>query len=286
MKFDRCFKGQTRVLAASVFLFAGVLSTQLASAWTYNLTNGNSSATVQADTPYGMSDWTVDGQTQLFRQWFWYRKGSTGPEKPLNNLTLTSATLVSPSILNTVYQSGSIFSIEVTYSLLGGAIGSSSSAIGEQIKINNLTSNPLDFHFFQYVDFDLGGGYLGDTVTLEKNAQGLFDKAYQTKGNAFFADEVVSPAANHGEVGLSESTLIKLMDSSPTTLNDSVGPVTGDAIWGFQWDVVIPAYQSFSIAINKSVYIAPPVPEPSSIALLAVGLAALGFARRRVGSGN
>ncbi len=282
MKFESCFKGQTRIFAAAVLLLVGVMSTQFANAWTYGLTNGNSMATVEADTPYGMSDWTVDGQTQLFRQWFWYRKGNTGPEKPLNYLTLSSATLVSPSVLNTVYQSGSIFSIEVTYSLLGGAIGSSSSSIGEQIKINNLTSNPLDFHFFQYVDFDLGGNHLGDTVTLEKNAQGLFEKAYQTKGNAFFADEVVSPAANHGEVGLSESTLIKLMDAYPTTLNDSVGPVTGDAIWGFQWDVVIPANQSFSIAINKSVYIAPPIPEPSSIALLAVGLAALGFARRRV----
>lgn len=282
MKFENGILARTRVLFAGAVLVVATASTQLANAWTYNLTNNNSSVTIEADAPYGMSDWTVDGQTQLYRQWFFYRKGTTGPEKPINNLTLSSATLVSPSILNTVYSYGTTFSIEINYSLLGGAIGSSSSSIGEQIRINNLTSNPLNFHFFQYVDFDLGGNHLGDTVTLEKNAQGLFEKAYQTKGNAYFADEVVSPAADHGEVGLSESTLVKLNDSVATTLNDSVGPVTGDAIWAFQWDVVIPANQYFDIAINKSVYIAPPIPEPSTVALLAVGLAALGFARRRV----
>jgi hypothetical protein len=225
----------------------------------------------------------VDGNTQLYRQSFFYRNGDSGYENPVSNLDLISASLVSPSILNTIYQSGNNFSITVNYSLQGGAIGSSSSSIGEQITIKNLTGNPLNFHFFQYVDFDLGGNWLGDTVTLEQNAQGLFEKAFQTKGNAYFADEVVSPAANHGEVGLSQSTLTKLLDSYPTTLSDNVGPVTGDAVWAFQWDVVIPANGSFDIAINKSVYI---VPEPSAVAFMAIGLAALGFARRRVGSKN
>lgn len=281
MKFESYIKGHTRVLFAAIFMVAGVASTQLANAWTNILTDGNSSATILPDSPYGMNDLTVDGKTQLYRQWFFYRKGNTAPEKPINNLTLTSAVQSAPNVLNTVYHSGSTFSIDITYVLQGGLLGSGSSSVGEQIKINNLTGNPLNFHFFQYVDFDLGGNHLGDTVTLEQNAQGLFEKAFQTKGNFYFADEVVSPAANHGEVGLSESTLVKLMDANPTTLNGNVGPVTGDAIWAFQWDMVIPAYQSFDIAINKSVYV---VPEPSSIALLSVGLVALSFARRRIGA--
>ncbi len=283
MDFSSRFFGQVRIVSAACFLFAVAASMQLAHAWTDVLTNGNSTATIQADGPYGLTEWTVDGNTQLYRQSFFYRNGNSGYENPISNLDLISATLVSPGILNTVYQSGNNFSITINYALQGGAIGSSSSSIGEQITIKNLTGNPLNFHFFQYVDFDLGGNWLGDTVTLEQNAQGLFEKAFQTKGNAFFADEIVSPAANHGEVGLSQSTLTKLLDSYPTTLSDNVGPVTGDAVWAFQWDVVIPANESFDIAINKSVYV---VPEPSAIALMAIGLATLGFARRRVGSSN
>lgn len=272
-------KGPTRLIAAGI-LFGITVAPQSSQAWSYVITNGNSSVTVQADTDYGMSDWTVDGQTQLYKQWFWYRTGTTSKEKAINSLSSTSE-LLNPSTLNSLY-TGNNFKIDVTYSLFGGVDGSGSSAITEQIKISNLTGSALDFHFFQYVDFDLGGSYLGDTVYLEQNLQGLFEKAYQTKGNAYFADEIVSPAASHGEVGLSQSILTKLTDVSATTLNDSVGPVTGDAVWAFQWDMLIPSYSSYTIAINKSVYVAP-IPEPSALALLSVGTILLGVARRRLG---
>ena len=266
-----------RFIALAIMVNA-LAAPQAARAWANILSNENSTVTIQTDTPHGMSDWTVDGQTQLYKQWFWYRTGMTKPEKPINMLS-SSANQISPNILNTIYSS-STFSIEITYSLLGGAFGSGSSMIGENIKITNLTGSALDFHFFQYVDFDLGGSYLGDTVWLEQNLQGLFEKAYQTKGNAYFADEIVSPAANHGEVGLSQSILTKLDDSFATTLNDSTGPVTGDAVWGFPWDVLIAAHGSFYIDINKSVYVSP-VPEPSALALFSIGAILLGVARRR-----
>jgi hypothetical protein len=266
------------MLAGLVCLFA---SPHTAQAWSYDLTNGNSSVTVQADADYGMNNWTVDGQTQLYKQWFWYRTGASGQEKPINNLSLTSAVLTSPSTLDSVYSS-STFNIGITYALLGGLTGSGSSAVTEQIKISNLTGSALDFHFFQYVDFDLGGSWLGDTASMEQNLQGLFEKAIQTKGNAFFAEEIVSPAANHGEVGLSQSILTKLQDGLPTTLNDSTGPVTGDAVWAFQWDIVIPSYDSFTIAINKSVYDASPVPEPATLTLFGIGGIVFGALRRRL----
>lgn len=289
MDFRNRFFVQVRIVCAACFLFAVTVPTQLAQAstnGTYILAHGNATTTIRPTDPYGNNDWTVDGQTQLFRQNFWYRNGAAGGESPLSNLQLISAIMATPNSLNTVYQSGNNFSIAVNYSLLGGPIGSGSSSIGEQIRINNLTSNPLEFHFFQYVDFDLGGTGVGDTVTLEQNALGLFEKAFQYKGNAFFAYEVVSPAANHGEVGTWGSILTKLEDDLPTTLNDSVGPVSSDTVWAFQWDLVIAPNESFDIAINKSVSTTPVIPEPSTIALISIGLAALGFARRRVGSRN
>jgi large repetitive protein len=260
-------------------LINALSSPQDAQASSHILTDANSSVTIVPSSPFLMTDWSVDGEDQLYRQGFWYRTGTMNPEKSIDTI-FSSAVQISPSILNTIYTVCS-FSIEITYSLLGGASGSGSSAIGENIKITNLTADPLDFHFFQYVDFDLGGT-IGDTVWLEKAFNGMFEKAYQKKGNAFFADEIVSPAANHGEVGLSQSILSKLDDSCASTLDDSVGPVTGDAVWGFQWDVLIAGYDSFSIDINKRVHVTP-VPEPSTVALISIGAVLLGAARRRLG---
>jgi len=246
---------------------------------TFTLTNGNSSTTIWAASPYSMTDWTVDAVEQLYRQGFWYRAGNDWRENNISTI-FSSAVQNSPNTLNTVYLTGG-FKIEISYSLLGGSDGSGGAAIGENIKVTNLTGNSLDFHFFQYVDFDLGGSHLGDTVWLEQNLQGYFDKAYQKKGNAFFGDEIVSPAASHGEVGLSQSILTKLDDSFATTLNDSVGPVTGDAVWGFQWDFVLAGHESFSIDINKSVYVTP-IPEPTALGLLSLGMIMLGVGRRNL----
>jgi hypothetical protein len=259
-------------------LISAVASPQSTQATTFTLTNGNSSTTITPSSPYGMTDWSVDGITQLYRQGFWFRSLPNKPEKGIGTI-FSSAVQTGPNVLNTYY-SGGTFNIEITYSLLGGAAGSGSSVIGENIRIINLASTALNFHFFQYVDLDLLGSHLGDTVWLEQDLNGMFNKAFQTKGNAYFGDEIVIPSANHGEVGLSQSILTKLDDILPTTLNDSVGPVTGDAVWAFQWDVIIPGNSYFDIAINKSVYVAP-VPEPSTAAMVAVGVALVGLARRR-----
>jgi hypothetical protein len=276
----------TTMQSLRVFSFClgvGFFAAQSSQAWTYNLSNANSSVTIKADGNYGMSDWTVDCVPQLYRQWFWYRKGNVGGEKTINQLDLVSAEQTSASTLTTLYKKHNQFTIEVSYTLLGGAEGSGSSTIGEQIKITNLSDNLLDFHFFQYVDFDLGGSNLGDTVQLGQNISGLFDSAYQNKGSSYFADEIVSPGAQHGEAGLYPSIFNKLTDSSPTTLNGNTGPITGDATWAFQWDASIPVGGSFSIALNKSVYITN-IPEPSALALIPVALAFLGIARRRLAS--
>lgn len=271
----------SRCLRALLFCFGVCLLTATDSkAQIFNLTSGNSTVTINAERSYGMSDWTVDCVPQLYRQWFWYGLGTTGGEKPVNQLNMISAQQTGDNMLTTRYKKGDQFSVEISYSLLGGAAGTGYSTIGEQIKIINLSNVALDFHFFQYVDFDLGGSSAGDTVQLGKNISGQFDSAYQNKGNSFFADEVISPAANHGQAGLYPSIYSSLIDGMPTTLTDSTGPVTGDATWAFQWDASIPVGGSFSVALNKSVFVTN-IPEPTVLALVPVALALLGGARRR-----
>jgi hypothetical protein len=270
------FEANCAKAAAFVFTVGLVVFPLAGNATTYTLTDNNASAVITPGSDSGMSGFTVDGVTQLYKQTFFYRVGQN-KEKAVSTIPSSSV----QNTANTLYSlyTANSFKIEVDYSLLGGPSGSGSAAVTEQIKISNLTGNALDFHFFQYVDFDLGGDWLGDSVSLEQNLQGKFIRAIQNKGNFYFADEILSPAADHGEVGLSQSILTKLTDIFPTTLNDSTGPVTGDAVWAFQWDLSIPAYDSFSIAINKSVYLA--VPEPSSLGLVALGAIVLGAMRRR-----
>jgi hypothetical protein len=117
----------------------------------------------------------------------------------------------------------------------------------------------------------------------ENSIDTIFSSVVQPNPNAlntFDFSSSFSPAANHGGVGLSQATLNKLDDRFATTLNGSVGPVTGDAVWAFQWDVLIDPDSSFSIDINKSVYVTP-VPEPTGIALFSLAVILLGIARRR-----
>lgn len=272
MKMNRQVGFATAVVLSQLFSIS-------AHAWTFTLQDGNSSADVITASDQGVNNWVVDGQNQLYQQWFWYRVGSSGGEAPISTLPVISENQSSPGTLDVKYSNGQ-FSIETTYSLLGGAPGSGSSDIGEQIKIVNLTGGPLDFHFFQYTDFDLGGNYAGDTVQLGKNLQNLFNEALQSKGNVHFADTVISPGANHGETGIWPSILNKLNDGSPTTLNDNAGPITGDATWAFQWDRILQAGGSLNISIDKNIYVTNPIPEPTTCSLVVMGLALTGLLRR------
>jgi hypothetical protein len=243
------------------------------------LTDANSVA--RFDTASGQLnfDWVVDGRDYLREQGFYYRIDGPGLAFEAPILTLGSPLAVTkdtsddglPDFLRLVY-SGSPLTVEVRYTLTGGAAGSGQSDLGESIRLTNTGSTSINLHFFQYVDFDLSPQPAGDTVTITGG-----NTAGQSAGPLRVAETVVTPAPTRYQAGLGDGLFQSLTDLAPTTLDGTAGPLAGDANWAFEWDVTIAPNSTYLISKDKSLR----VPEPATLTLLGLGAAGVFWARRR-----
>lgn len=237
------------------------------------LTSGNSVVNIDPYNQMGMNTWYVDGQNQLYQQWFWYRIGGAA-EQSIDSIGTPSIVQNSASQMTSSY-SGPGFTLAINYDLLGGAAGSGQSTVNELITINNTSGSALDFHFFQYSDYNLGG-VDQDTVQIQPG----YGYALVTSGPLRLGETVLTPSANNGEVAPYNQTLLKLTDAVADNLNGSIGPLgPGDNTFAFQWDKVIAAGGSLQISKVKSLQVQV-IPEPTAavLALLGAGV----FVSRRL----
>lgn len=247
-------------------LFAVVGTAQAQNPFT--LVDGNS--IVRGDADNGLlTDWETDGTDHLFNQDYYFRVGNTA-ERAVWSGVNGLVTTIAPNIVNVAYAHTG-FMIDITYTLIGGTAGSGTSDIGEIVRIRNRSNGALDFHLFEYDDFDIGETAGGDFASLVNSS------TIEQHEDPYYAMVGSTPPFDHFEISAWPNLLSKLTDNDADNLSDgalSAGP--GDLAFGMQWDRTIAAGGTFVMSKNKRVET---VPEPGTIA--ALGLGALVLMRRR-----
>lgn len=237
--------------------------------------------TSPACTQNGAFSWVVDGTEHMFKQWFWYRLGTTAErsidtlDTPTRPVMHTASDTDSDSGLDqlVIKYSHAFFDLTVEYNLLGSAAGSSGSTLTETVSIKNTrTQGSLNFRLFEYSDFDLYGTP-DDTAYQQGTAIQQIDP---TTGLSVTA--TVGPPQTHWEIALEPVTLAKLNDGAATDLSDTMSPLTGDVTFAFQWDTAIAAGSTFVVQKEKVFAV---VPEPASMMLLGSGLFGIAVAIKR-----
>jgi hypothetical protein len=252
----------------------------------FSLEDDNSTASFNTGSPSNNSNWSVDGENQLNQQAFWFRVGNAA-EQSLHTLPILAESATDTNLdfdLDTLFvrYNGGAFWAEVRYALDGGTSGSGSSDMSEQISIINRTGAPLNFHFFQYSDFNISNTANDDTaVFTNANAVQQYD------GGIRLTETVITPVPSHREIDFFPNTLTKLNDGVASNLSDTpaygapLGP--GNMTWAYQWDVTIPAGGTFQVSKDKNLN-AQLIPEPGTFTMLAIAgvLASLVHGRRRL----
>jgi hypothetical protein len=239
----------------------------------HQISDGDSFAYIDADSDAGMYNWTIGSQNHLQKQWFYYRVGG-GLAAPINAIGSSTVLYSDANTLQLEY-GNSDFTLTVSYLLTAGSFGAGSADILETVSVLNHSGAALDFHLFQYSNFDLLGTPGGDTVEFPAS-----DSVIQTEGVFGIQEGIIQPPASHLEAALVGSTINNLTTIPGYNLNDNGGPLSGDVTWSFQWDYSIANNQSLDVYKDKTL-IVPVIPEPSTLSLIAVGLGALAAHRRR-----
>ncbi|HTR40334.1 MAG TPA: PEP-CTERM sorting domain-containing protein [Pseudomonadales bacterium] len=295
MKKETFFEGTRGRLAFNLSLAAfGVLAfTSQGQAQNQTLSNGGSSASFNlggtGTGTLGMNSWMVDndpGVSQLDQQWFWYSvntgSGWSGVQ-PINQLGAASLSGVSANGFTATYQN-STMAVQVIYSLEGTGSGTGGADLFETVNVLNLSGANIGVNFYQYGHFNLLQNNV-NTVSIGGSLSGGYTFIQQTTmvGGNGIQESINQPYANFAEAGAPTSVMNDVTSGSQLNGTTAYGPA--DAAWALEWNSTVSPFGGnagnvWNVLQDQNMSIVP-TPEPSTIALIAMGLGALVMARRR-----
>jgi len=257
-----------------------------------NMNDNGSQASVNLGSQAGMYNWSVNGQNQLIQQWFWYQTDG--------GVALSIDTLGTPivntsngsdgiNVLTANYENSQLL-LTTQYVLSGNGVGSGTADMYESISIQNISASALNLNFYEYNHFNINGIFFtsgNNSVQLfgsEGNGGAPFSAVRQAEGYPMIEEAIIKPFANYGEAAIAGQTLNELNTVPGLVLNDNALAGPGDVTWAFQWvqndlapGQVLDVFRDYALSYE-------PIPEPSAVALIALGLGAWGMTRRRQSS--
>jgi hypothetical protein len=236
-----------------------------------NLSDGNSTISLDLSSQAGMTAWNVNGISQVAQEWFWFRVGNNA-EASINTISAPVVTQPLARQLTVAYDLPGAYGVTISYNLTG----SSNPGLTEAITIANHTGTNMSLSFFKYGQVSLGGNTASQSVLFGSDLSGITSVSQTGPGGRAFLSALTS-SANRAEAALFNTTLTSLNNGTATTLNNNmaIGPANNPT-YAFEWDFTINAGNTKQISIITQ------VPEPSVFALAGLALAGLlGFRRQR-----
>jgi hypothetical protein len=252
-------------------LFAGAVIQSEAASFTLS----NSFWNVKFDTAVssGLPGGQVPGVVNLVEQSLYYSLGG-GPLSSVTNFTLslTQSGIANPKVTATYTSPGNL-SVAAAYTLSG-------TVLSDTITLKNLSASSQTISLFQFSDFILGGAAGAQMVNMISNSPTQYG-ANQTGGGISLQNQVqyigTSGATTEMQANGGGSHFGPFIGGPPYTLDNSTLNASGNAVFAYEWDVVLAPNTSFIISETSTIT----VPEPSSLALIVSGMLGLALLYRR-----